>query len=523
MARQIGLTLSTVEDEVAAVGAGQSAQQVAAQIASSPLASTVQSLDARTDVLEEVDDVLRSRFPILTNHRVVVSSRNTAISLGQTLGLTGADEELIAVVKTTGEPDGRTAFKRSALIASGTVIADGRSLTAANGIEWTNPPDDRRYRLGIDSTGDLFFASDTGDTYFITLDRYVVDTTPQLRFSASGDVALSRDSGGALQGDLRNDAVESANLSSTVRTSINDKAIAGAFDYDTGTGLLTVIDGAGSSGNDVNIPRPTKAEVYAHEKTTLVAGSHVTLDHDDIADTVTINATSSRGTGTSTDLLPTALPLADPTSLSVGLIRNYAGTEYVVIAGTDRPNQHHLVVGVAGTGPSGGNYRGDAIFEFENVDPGNIRFRPLKTGVSSTPTTIYAVYQDTDGQRVEFAFGRAPGSDSTTRYAYNKMPGEPSIGGDSATTASISVFTDLNRTTPFNFQPASKRWIPLHLPDTDVDPVALKGNADKWPKAKLPDDTAYGDIGIETVWVGTAVQFAALSRAAGNKTLYLVT
>ena len=525
--RRTGLTQSQIES-LTPVAGGLNASQVDARIqvwarAGSltpiPLPEEIRGLGARVEALEEEDDVLHSRVAVLTNHRVVVASRNTAISLGVTLGLTGPDEGIIVVVTAVGEPDGRSTFKRSALIAAGTVVRDGAALTSANGIEWTNPPDDRKYRLGIDSTGDVFFSADTGDTYLITLVRYITDTTQHLRFATDGDVEFSRSVGGVLKGDLRDGSIDNDALAAVVRTAINDKAIAGAFSYDASTGILTIVDGAGSAGNDINIPRPTELEIYNLLKAILVDGANITSTETDATRRISIAAATAGG-GTATDLSPAALPLADASALAVGLIRNYVGTEYTVIAGTDRPNQHHILIGTAGSGPSAGGYVGDATMEWDSV---NFRFNPLKSEVAAPPARLYLRYQDTEGQHVEIVLSRAAASDTATRYAYNLMPGT-AVEPDPGATATLSVFTDVAGTTPFNFQASGNRWIPLHLPDTDVDVVALKSSSARWPKTKVPSDTVYdADVAIDTVWTGTAAQFAALTRASGNKTLYLVT
>ncbi len=170
------------------------------------------ALDARLDALEQGEDAIRTRTTLASAVRVVVGTANTAYALGARLPLDGPDRDVIAVVTATGEPDGQATFRRRALLALPRVARAGASLTAARGIEWVNRPDNNRYRLGVDTQGDLFFSSDTADTYAVTVWTIGIDATPALRFGAGGDVALARDAGGALVGSLRAGVVDPAAL-----------------------------------------------------------------------------------------------------------------------------------------------------------------------------------------------------------------------------------------------------------------------------------------------------------------------
>ena len=201
---------------------------------------------ARLDAAEEFEGVLRSRTPLATATRIVVGTANVAYSLGARILFTGPDFEITIVVAAVGEPDGRRTVTRDALAAAGRVARANAPLTAANGVEFRNAPDNNRYRLGVDSSGDLFFSADTTDTYAVSLDRFDVDTTPALQFGAGGDVALSLDAADDLIGDIRPGVVDVAALRIDAGTAVAGRFLAVNADA---TGLEGVTATAGAHGD----------------------------------------------------------------------------------------------------------------------------------------------------------------------------------------------------------------------------------------------------------------------------------
>ena len=166
--------------------------------------------EARLDAIEQFEGVLRSRTQLVINQRISISTANTAYSLrGTPLTLTGPDTEITVVVTQVAVPDGRVTFKKSDLQALTPVVRAGTELTDANSIQFTNTPDNDRYRIGIDSTGDWFGGSDTagGVVTFWSIDRFDIDTTGQLQLSDEGDINLSLDSNNDLKGDIKADTV----------------------------------------------------------------------------------------------------------------------------------------------------------------------------------------------------------------------------------------------------------------------------------------------------------------------------
>ena len=209
---------------------------------------TAQRNDARLDAAEAFEGVLRSRTNLRTAHRIDIGTANVAYALGASLPLTGPDFELVVVVAATSEPDGHLTTTRDALVAAGSVTRANAPLTAANGLEFVNAPDNNRLRLGIDTGGNLYGGSDTVDTIFWTVDRFDIDTTGALQFGAGGDVAFARDATDDLIGDIRPGVVDVAAVRFDAGTAVAGRYVALNSDA---TGFEGVAAPTGGGGGDI--------------------------------------------------------------------------------------------------------------------------------------------------------------------------------------------------------------------------------------------------------------------------------
>ena len=109
----------------------------------------------------------------------------------------------------------------------------------------------------------------------------------------------------------------------------------------------------------------------------------------------------------------------------------------------------------------------------------------------TAPANLYVKYHS-GSEYADIVLNRASGRDTSAAWGYVHAPGTPGletpeIGAD----FDLTVFSDTAYSTPQTIHAASSRWEKDDRNDPDVNPIALGGNTDRWPKAKLPSDTAY--------------------------------
>ena len=175
----------------------------------------------------------------------------------------------------------------------------------------------------------------------------------------------------------------------------------------------------------------------------------------------------------------------------------FNGVDYDVYRYSTSTNQLAGLVGTwafDATVPTllGASFVGDDTFAFEGTTPYGQELRLLKTSVTTQPATLYVEFVASDGQTAELTLGRAAGSDSTDRYAWTRSAGGVAVETVAAgSTFTLTFYTDEVRSTAFTVHSAN-RW-EADSRDAAVSQIALVGNTDRWPKTKLPTDTAYGE------------------------------
>ena len=185
--------------------------------------------------------------------------------------------------------------------------------------------------------------------------------------------------------------------------------------------------------------------------------------------------------------LSTVASLPAIANFAVGDIVNLAGVLYELVADTTDANVYHGTVA-----DQAGSLVGDSTFMWEGVTPYNIRFAANKTAIgSSPPTNLWAEFSDSEGQTVEIQLTYSPGANTATTYAYHRTPSGTAIDTASiGATFSVAFYTDESRTAPQAIHPAN-RWERVNRTLPVVNPIAVAGNTDRWPKTKVPSDTVY--------------------------------
>ena len=188
--------------------------------------------------------------------------------------------------------------------------------------------------------------------------------------------------------------------------------------------------------------------------------------------------------------LSTAASLPAITGFTVGDIINVGGELYELVANTDDANILRGTIFKRTGNYWGSAATGEVDFEFSGVSPYNIRLNIIKTNLPSLPTYLYIKITMSSGQVADIVMGRSSASDTTARYAYNKVEGQPGLDVPTAgETYRIEVFSDSGFSTAQSVH-AAHRW-EANDRESPVSPVALVGNTDRWPKAKVPSDTVY--------------------------------
>ena len=183
------------------------------------------------------------------------------------------------------------------------------------------------------------------------------------------------------------------------------------------------------------------------------------------------------------------------TGFSLGDIINVNGELYELIASTEAPNVYH---GVFESRESGA-YFGDDFIDFGVNSPGNIRAHIPKTGLLTPPATLvielHSVIDRTHTLYDEFGLARASAQDTATTWGYVKDPQDSTRLDGSEVSAGqafdVSFYTDGSKNVAVPIQGAN-RFAPDKRDIPSVNPVALQGNTDRWPKLKLPSDINYG-------------------------------
>ena len=144
--------------------------------------------ESRLDHLEAVEEAEFVNSVLVDRQRVVVSTRNRSIALG---GARVPDDEtgrLISILVTAvGVPNGTSQVTLASLLALPKVAGDNQPIGPTNALVVMRPGSSDRYFIGVDTQGDLFFGSDTADTYFVTIvDRLPGTSDKHVRDTAGG-------------------------------------------------------------------------------------------------------------------------------------------------------------------------------------------------------------------------------------------------------------------------------------------------------------------------------------------------
>ena len=135
-------------------------------------------LEIRVDQIEEFEETFRTRTVVANNVQISVGTANVAYSLGNTVKMLTSDTagaKVEITVRATGEPDGEGVFDLTDLLNKARIVRANTSIGTTNAVLIVNAPDNNRYYIGIDTGGDVFFGSDTIDTYTITVAYTIIE------------------------------------------------------------------------------------------------------------------------------------------------------------------------------------------------------------------------------------------------------------------------------------------------------------------------------------------------------------
>lgn len=196
--------------------------------------------------------------------------------------------------------------------------------------------------------------------------------------------------------------------------------------------------------------------------------------------------TNAPGGGSSSEIIPAGLPSVAGKAVGTIWLNDGDAAFYQVVPNTEDGNVYRGVIA-----SRAGNFLGDDTFSYQPDSPHNFELNLLKTSISSPPSNLYIRVTSTGGT-ADLTMDRASGSDSGTRYAYNRDPLSSAVldASDVGSAFTVEVFSDAGLNTAYTIHPAL-RWERLDRNDPNVNPIAERGNTDRWPKEKQPTDTVY--------------------------------
>ena len=196
----------------------------------------------------------------------------------------------------------------------------------------------------------------------------------------------------------------------------------------------------------------------------------------------------SKGDSDSSTLVRrTALP--STTGFNDGDIISLSGALYELVSSAEDANIYRGAIASNAGGDSG--YFGDSAFRWQTSAPNNIRAFFDKTALTQSPPNRLYISFHSGNAYDSLVLGRAGAQDTSSDYAYFHVPGSAGLDVNTVGQAfDLTVYSDTNYSVAANVHSAS-RWERVDRNDPNINPIALGNNTTRWPKTKLPSDTAY--------------------------------
>jgi len=183
----------------------------------------------------------------------------------------------------------------------------------------------------------------------------------------------------------------------------------------------------------------------------------------------------------------TALPAT--TGFNDGDIISLSGALYELVPNTEDANIYRGAIASNAGGQTG--YFGDAAFRWQTASPNNIRAFFDKTALTQSPPAKLYIRFHSGNAYDSLVLDRASGQDTSSDYAYVHEPGSAGLDVNTVGAAfDLTVYSDSNYSVAQAIHSAS-RWENYDRNDPNINPIALTNNTNRWPKDKLPTDTAY--------------------------------
>ena len=184
-----------------------------------------------------------------------------------------------------------------------------------------------------------------------------------------------------------------------------------------------------------------------------------------------------------TDTLP------DVDDNSLGDLVNLDGALYELVASTEDP---HIYRGVLEDRT--GDFVGDSTIEWDDAAEA-IRVNLSRTVLGSSPPTTLTIEVHSGSYYAETQISRTSSGDTGTTFRYTRTAGSPGLESDTITIGDpfdVAFYRDEAKQQPFTIHGSANRWERDDRKLPTINPLALGGNTDRWPKDKLPSDGVYG-------------------------------
>ena len=165
------------------------------------------ALRNRLSELEEFESAFRVSTTLLASTNIIVTARNVSYRLGDAvLPETAADRELTITVSAVGETTATYTFDIADLTLKAEIAGPNEAISDTNALRFGNPPDDNEYLIARGPDGALYFGSNAGDTFSVSIVDHKLDATPYVTFPAGGGDGGTSTGGGLAFNELADDA-----------------------------------------------------------------------------------------------------------------------------------------------------------------------------------------------------------------------------------------------------------------------------------------------------------------------------